>query len=397
MAEREATGNRARFLRLAHTERIIGLLRGGPVSRAELQARTGLSRATVSAIVAELRRDGVVESRPAPAPRTAGPGRPAELIGLAERNARTVGVAFYRDGLRVALGDALRQIVGVAERPFSRRMGWAERGEVAVDTLRALCAEYDVTLTGVDGVGVGVVGPVAPGRLAGRWRVAVDRLADLVGAPVYVDNNVRLAALAETIWGAAAGHDSALYLHIGEGVGGGLILGGRLYRGDSGAAGEFGHVTVDPDGPVCHCSRRGCLELYANVPAILSAAGRRGPRARDVEAGYGLTDTLADPAVAAALHRAAGYAGAVVGAALATLDVHHVVVGGLFAAAGEEVRTVFADTVRTRVLSSVAERLRVVPATLGPPGGALGAVALVHHSSPLLTGYEPLRHSTPAR
>ncbi|HEY3503189.1 MAG TPA: ROK family transcriptional regulator [Actinocatenispora sp.] len=391
-----SAGNRARFLRLAHTERIVGLLRHGPVSRAELQARTGLSRATVSAIVAELRRDGVVASRPDPQARS-GPGRPAELIGLAERNARTVGVAFYRDGLRVALGDALHQILGVTERPFPRSMGWAERGEVAVDTLRALCAEYDVTLTGVDGVGVGTVGPVAPGRLAGRWQVAVDRLAEVVGAPVYVDNNVRLAALAETIWGAAAGHDSAVYLHIGEGVGGGLVLGGRLYRGDSGAAGEFGHVTVDPDGPPCHCSRRGCLELYANVPAILTAAGRRGAAARDVEAGYGLSDALADPAMDAALKRAAGYAGAVVGAALATLDVHHVVVGGLFAAAGDEVRAVFADTVRSQVLVSVADRLRIVPAVLGAPGGALGAVALVHQSSPLLTGYEPLRHSTPDR
>ncbi|GAA4200135.1 ROK family transcriptional regulator [Actinocatenispora rupis] len=388
--------NRAHFLRLAHTERIVGLLRQGPVSRAELQARTGLSRATVSAIVAELRRDGVVAARPDPHERT-GPGRPAELIGLADRNARTVGVAFYRDGLRVALGDALHQIVGVAERPFARSTGWAERGAVAVETLRELCVEYEVTLAGVDGVGVGVVGPVAPGRLAGRWRVAVDRLAEAVGAPVYVDNNVRLAALAETIWGAAAGHDSALYLHVGEGVGGGLVLGGRLYRGDSGAAGEFGHVTVDPDGPRCHCSRRGCLELYANVPAILSAAGRRGARARDIEAGYGLAEALADPAVDAALRRAAEHAGTVVAAALATVDVHHVVVGGLFAAAGEHVRRTFADTVRSRVLASVAERLRVVPAALGAPGGALGAVALVHHSSPLLTGYEPLRHSITER
>ncbi len=109
------------------------------------------------------------------------------------------------------------------------------------------------------------------GMMRGWDGVVVPELLEAeLGAPVTVDNDANLGALAETRFGAAVGHDAVAYLRVSHGVGGGLVLGGRVVHGRAGVAGEIGHVTIDENGPVCRCGNRGCLEMYVGAGVLLS-------------------------------------------------------------------------------------------------------------------------------
>src|SRR5918992_2938697 len=101
-----------------------------------------------------------------------------------------------------------------------------------------------------------------------------DAFADEYAAPVFVDNDVNVMALGESWGGVAKGVDNLLFVKIGTGIGGGIIADGHLYRGIQGCAGDIGHICVDPEGPVCSCGNRGCLEAMAAGPAIALKAER---------------------------------------------------------------------------------------------------------------------------
>ncbi|WP_330308121.1 MULTISPECIES: ROK family protein [unclassified Streptomyces] len=132
--------------------------------------------------------------------------------------------------------------------------------------------------TQVIGVGVGVPGPIhrdtgvggvsLPGQPWSHVHAA-EEFERALGVPVTVENNTRLEGVAEARWGAGSGAVSLFYFGLSNGIGSGLILDGRLYRGAVGAAGELGHVSVGVDGPPCPCGNRGCLVLYAGIPAVL--------------------------------------------------------------------------------------------------------------------------------
>ncbi|WP_186526248.1 ROK family protein [Leekyejoonella antrihumi] len=366
-------------LRSVHVEQVLALLRSGPVSRAELGARTALSRATISSIVGDLIDQGIAVNLPPGPDRRAGSGRPAQAVALSQHRVRSVGVDFRLDGASVALADPLQQVTGTISRTHRRGLNWQDRTTIALEAIRTLCARHGVDLAAPQGIGVGVPGPVPLTPSGAPWRVMVHRLQDELAAPVYVDNNLRLSALAETIWSTRPGPASLLYFHLGRGIGGGVVIDGRLYRGATGSAGELGHVTVTENGPRCHCGKHGCLEQHAALPALLRRAGLTGDR-RAVD------QVAADPRLAGPLHDAAGLCGRVVGDALAALDICHVIVGGILAHVPDDTLTRFTDAARERLLPSIRGALQIRPSTL-QDAGALGGLALVHHNTPVLQGY----------
>ena len=193
-------------------------------------------------------------------------------------------------------------------------------------------------------------------------------LAAGLGLPVALINDGHAFALAEARLGAARGAGDVMCVVCGTGVGGGLVLGGRLHLGIDDRAGEIGHHTVAPDGPPCNCGNRGCLELFAGARAIARAAGRES--FDDVVAAA----RTGEPAAVDALARA----GALIGIAVANLTIfltpERVVVGGGVAEAGELLLGPLRDAVRRRA-GHVAplERIEIVPAALGPFAGAIGA------------------------
>jgi glucokinase len=229
----------------------------------------------------------------------------------------------------------------------------------------------------VDSVGVAVPGLVdADGsallfsNLHGDWagHPVREPLEAAFGQPVALINDGHAFALAEARLGAARGASDVVCIVLGTGIGGGLVAGGRLHLGVDDRAGEIGHHTVLLDGPACNCGNRGCLELYAGARAIARAAGKATFDEVVAAAGAG------EAASVEALERA----GMLIGVALANLTIfvapERVVVGGGVAEAGELLLGPLREEVRRRA-GNVAplERIEIVPATLGPLAGAIGA------------------------
>jgi glucokinase len=228
----------------------------------------------------------------------------------------------------------------------------------------------------VDSVGVAVPGlfddrgnvvlfPNLHGSWAGRQLLAP--LEEGLGRPVRLVNDGHAFALAEAMLGAGAGGTTVMCIVCGTGIGGGLALDGALHLGPDGRAGEFGHHTVAEDGPVCRCGNRGCLELYAGARAIAAAAG-----AASFDEALAAART-GDARAVEAIRRA----GELIGLAAANLVIFlcpdRVVVGGGVASAGDFLFDPLRASLEARARVAPLDRTAVVPATLGPSAGAIGA------------------------
>lgn len=390
------TGNPTvlRQLRYGNVERVLQVLRRqGPSSRADVATATGLSRTTLSGIVGQLLADGVVTEEPAGPP--SGRGRPVHRLTLNPRSAQAVGIEVGRERITVAIANAAHEVTAFAGTRHAQRSGAPEQAGAALELLRDLAAREGIDLAGLGGVGIGTPGPGdttgGPGDTTGstspaagvpRHRQAIaDAVSEALDVSVLADNNTRLAALGEAIWGAARGAGDALHLTLSYGVGGGLVAGGLLFRGAQGAAGELGHISVDAEGPRCWCGGHGCLEQVAAVPALLRAAGRRSWE-RFTEAFAARADT--ERAVA---DRAAHAVGRALAAASSTANPRRIVLGGEVAELGPDFLGRVEEAFRRYTATRVHRGVELVPAALGERSGALGALALVFHESPLLAGY----------
>jgi glucokinase len=248
----------------------------------------------------------------------------------------------------------------------------------------------------VEAVGLGI--PSLMDRRSGRSVLAVhlpledlpvaDVMAERLGLPVFVDNNANLATLAEHRAGAAQGAAHVLMLTLGSGIGGGLILGGELYRGSVGAAGELGHLTVDPGGPPCHghCPNRGCLESLCSGTALAREAlylARERPEsglARALAEGRPLAGPLVtelahdgDPVARIAIERVGRWLGIGLASLVNIFNPEVVVIGGGVVGAGELLLAPARAELARRALPPSRDEVRVVGAHFGIEAGMIGA------------------------
>ena len=252
------------------------------------------------------------------------------------------------------------------------------RGERSVvEQLISVARGSSQKWTAIESVGVGMPGlydpvlgttrfiPNVPGNWAGVPIAA--EVSATMQVPTRLINDARAFTLAEHQLGAGRGAGSMLGITLGTGVGGGLILGGRLYQGHDGTAGEFGHQTILPDGPLCNCGNRGCLEALAKADAIVAICGR--PTVEQcVEAAH-----AGDGKAQQGLIAAGQYLGIGVSNVLVLLSVDRVVVGGGIAAAGEILLEPLRAELRRRVFVTDVNAVEVVGAELGIWAGAIGA------------------------
>lgn len=255
--------------------------------------------------------------------------------------------------------------------------GGEDGADAVIDRLiargRELLAEWPVAAVGVGTPGLfqpdtGVV--IIFTNLPGQW-VGVpllDRLRTGLGIPVTLINDARAFTLAEGTMGAGRGAQVVAGITLGTGIGGGILIGGELFHGATGSAGEIAHQTVDPGGPMCGCGNRGCAEASARADALTSAAGRK--TVRDVYAGY----AAGDAACVAAVERAAASLGRALANVITVIGPEVIVVGGGPATKGGD--TVL-DPIRRATRSNVTlvphDAVRIVAAELGSEAGAIGA------------------------
>ena len=376
---RESSGP-LRLLRETHEERVLSVLRTrGPLTRAQLAEQTSLSRATLSSIIQTLLTKQTLTERSVSGSAVRGRGRPVSMVTLNPAGGLALGIDLGHRRIQVTISNVAHEFVASGAIACAERTPWARRLQLALDLVDNLTTRHDISLAALAGVGVGIVGPVPTDAVRSPERVALvgDTLRARFGVPVYVDNNTRLAALAEAVWGAGSGVGSALYLRLSYGVGGGLVLGGRLFAGAGGAAGELGHISVDRDGPACSCGGRGCLERYVSL-TTLQAQCDSILEARDEKA----RDLLAE---------AGTRVGEVLAAACNTVNPEVVVIGGELAETGDHLFQPLRTAFRRYTHSQVHRTVRITRAALGPDAAARGGIALVLTTSPTALDQEASR------
>ncbi|MGI5348244.1 ROK family transcriptional regulator [Streptomyces sp. CA-250714] len=368
-------------LHRANLERVVRAVRmAGSLTQAEIARTTGLSAATVSNIVRELKDAGTVEVTP-----TSSGGRRARAVSLSADAGIVVGVDFGHSHLRVAVGNLAHAVLAEDAEPIDVDASAEQGFDRAEQLVRRLVGESGISPAKVIGIGLGVPGPIdmetgvlgstaiLPGWVGTNPR---DELTARMGVPVYVDNDANLGALGEQVWGAGHGARDLAYIKVASGVGAGLVINGQIYRGPGGTAGEIGHITLDESGPVCRCGNRGCLETFTAaryvLPLLHSSHGTDLTMARVVRlAGEG------DPGCRRVIADIGRHIGSGVASLCNLLNPSRVVLGGDLAEAGDLVLGPVRDSVARYAIPSAARQLKVLPGELDSRAEVLGALALV--------------------
>ncbi|GAA1911248.1 ROK family transcriptional regulator [Streptomyces sodiiphilus] len=368
-------------LHRANLERVVRAVRSaGALTQAEIARTTGLSAATVSNIVRELKDMGTVDVRT-----TSASGRRARSVSLSTEAGIVVGVDFGHSHLRVAVGNLAHQVLAEEAEPFDVDSSAAHGFDRAEEMVGRLLGMAEVDRDKIVGIGLGVPGPidVETGRLGSTailpgWRGTNPReeLSSRTGVPVHVDNDANLGALGELVWGSGRGVADLAYIKVASGLGAGLVINGQIYRGPGGTAGEIGHITLDESGPVCRCGNRGCLETFTAarhvLPLLYATHGTDLTMPRVVQLAR-----EGDPGCRRVVADIGRHIGSGVAQLCNLLNPSRVVLGGDLAEAGEIALAPIRDSVGRYAIPSAARRLTLVAGALGGRAEVLGALALV--------------------
>ncbi len=368
-------------LHRANLERVVRAVRmAGSLTQAEIARSTGLSAATVSNIVRELKDGGTVEVTP-----TSAGGRRARSVSLSGDAGIVVGVDFGHTHLRVAVGNLAHQVLAEEAEPLDVDASSAQGLDRAEQLVSRLIAGTGLSQDKVVGVGLGVPAPIdvetgtlgstaiLPGWAGTNPR---DDLAQRLGVPVHVDNDANLGALGELVWGSGRGVADLAYIKVADGVGAGLVISGQIYRGPGGTAGEIGHITLDESGPVCRCGNRGCLETFAAARYILPLLRSSHGEDLTIERMVQLARD-GDPGCRRVIADVGRHIGSGVANLCNLINPSRMVLGGHLAEAGELVLGPIRESVARYAIPSAARQLAVMPGALGGRAEVLGALALV--------------------
>ncbi|MFB4297695.1 ROK family protein [Actinomadura sp. NTSP31] len=374
------------------------------ISRAEIAERTGLTPQTVSGIVKKLLAEGIV--REDGSSRVAGLGKPRTRLRINADAGCAVGLHFDPVGLACVVVDLVGRPLVLKRTPTPVGAQPAEVVAAMADLAGHVLAEAAVPRDRVLGLGLASPGPidqnrgmvVAPPKLANWSHVPMKQLlSEAAGLPVTLDNDATAAAIGERWSGAGRGVANFAYFFFGTGIGGGLILNHQVHRGGSLNAAEFGHTSVEPDGPRCYCGNHGCLESLISPDAITAETHRRLAEAGTgsaLEAPFqsdpGTVDHAAvrhaaaagDPLATAVIREAAERVASVAVNVANITDVDLIVLGGHGIRHVEALyRDAVAQALATRPLSRHIRVADVAVSPLGPDAAVVGAASLVLHAT----------------
>jgi predicted NBD/HSP70 family sugar kinase len=363
---------------------LTALRERGAMSRAELARYARVAPSTITAVVQDLVAEGlIVGSAGGPAGASAQrgrTGRPGLMLTLNPGSGAVAGIEFCYRSVRVLLCDLAHNVIGSGERELPEGHTSAVALPVARRLVEELLADAGLAFGALIGAGISLPGPVQhrpdvvkPSEILPRWQGVTGReIAGVLGVRVSIDNDTNLAALGEHLWGAGQGCDDCVTIKFHYGIGCGLFVNGTLVRGGAGGAGEIGHITVDERGPLCRCGKRGCLDSYAAIPAILDAL--RPQHGKLTLAGLMRLLADGDPGAVRVVGDAAGLVGAQLATVCHLLAPQRVVIVGAMARAGEFALGPLRAALRRDIAPN--DMPDVVLGTLGTRHTALGAVAL---------------------
>lgn len=382
--------NLSLVLRLIHTQ--------SPVSRAQLAVITGLNKSTVSSLVDELLARNLVHETGS---NTGGAGRPATLLEMNPQAGSIIGVELGVDFVSVAVTDFLGNIL------WRRREDadpTEDQEKMINQTLRIVKEAMAVgKKKNYHFLGLGLATPGTVDLNEGvlifapnlHWRnVPFGKIfSEQTKLKVFVENDANAAAIAEHLFGAARHSQDFLCVFAGVGIGGGLFLNGKLYRGRNGYAGEIGHspIMAEPSQTVCHCGNRGCWETYANQYSIIQRVQARLEVKRTsiiprlmAEQNAALTIPLIKQAADAGDLEAIDSfteAGHAMGQGFAGLinifNPEKIILGGPLSIAGEYLLPAIKETVTRHSLPEIIQQAEVLLSPFGPDASLIGAIAIV--------------------
>lgn len=382
--------------RTTNKNAVINLIRftSGGISRADLARKLGISRAAVTAIINELIEKEIVRET------SNGPitgGRRSKLLGINAGGGHTVGVDIGATHVGLIVTDLSAQVLHELEVSFDIGQGPETCLAKIDDLLRELLVKADLRLDQILAIGVGVPGPVvaeagavvAPPIMPGWDNFPIlHHLNSLWHCPIALNNDAELGALGEWAYGAGRNERHLLYIKVGYGVGAGVLIDGKIYRGASGSAGEIGHITILDQGPVCTCGNVGCLESLAGGRAIADKARmavQSGQRRTQLAQNNSRTKQITAFEVAAAarmgdlvaqeiITEAGDYLGIAIANLINVVNPGTIVVGGGVAQMGDLFLEPIRRSAHERSLRAAVQNLRITAATLGRRSTSMGAV-----------------------
>lgn len=351
------------------------------VPRSDLAPYTGLSRTAIGNIVDELVKEGIVLQEE----HRMGDDRRTTLLSFNATAGYVLGSTLGSQHLTVVLADLSGQPLQHLEIPFSIAKGPEEGLPLLGKLLKIFVAQQQIPWEMIVGVGLGIISPLAlmPQRAAlpaafARWaNVNIQQvLEDDLGVPVYLDNDGNMGALGESRYGAGRNEGDMIYVKVGSGISGGIILNQQIYRGYTGSAGEIGHIPVDLHGRLCQCGRSGCLETVASRNGIVLEVQRFSPTLTTlpqvIEAAR-----AGDAACCGALTRAGKYLGFVLAGLVNTLNPSLIVLDGSVMQAGELILSSLRAAVETHSLPASFANTRISLAECNGLAMPLGSIATI--------------------
>jgi glucokinase-like ROK family protein len=368
------------------------------ISRADLADRMGLTRAAVTIIINDLIANGIILNKES---RSTTSGRPPVELEINPNQGFVGAVDIGARHLSVALGDFSARILEEIEVPFHVDKGPKECLQEADKILGELLQMRGLLSANLAAIGVGVPGPViadkgmvmAPPIMPGWDRFPIRAtLESQWGTAVTLNNDAELGALGEWAYGAGRGEKNLAFIKVGSGIGAGLIVNQQIYGGNTGSAGEIGHLTVDENGPLCACGNHGCLEAFAGGHAIASqarklvASGKRtllsennldSITARDVAEAARRGDLTAQEII----KRSGTFVGIAIAGLINLINPSTVIIGGGVAQVGDLLTGPIRQAVRERSLRASEHSVRITTAMLGRRSSLMGALVQAIHAA----------------
>jgi len=371
------TGLRARTRDDVRRRALAALHERGPQSRTDLADLLGLPKTTTALVVGELLAAGAIVEQPGrPRGAGSGSGRPAGVLVATGPTTPVVGIDIGHRHVRVALTDRDARIVGETSAELDVDREATRALDRTAELLDGLLARAELDAADVRAATAGIPGPIdsttgmvqSPTILAG-W-VGLDLPAELrsrTGLDVHIDNDANLGALGELTAGAGREHRDFIYVKASNGIGAGLVLGGAVYRGAGGMAGEIGHTQLDPNGEWCRCGNRGCLEATVSVEVVRR---QLEPLGIDPLAAQDVTHPVARKVLAES-GRTVGRVVANLGNAL---NPTAVILGGDLSATGDAFLDGVRESIERLAQPGTGGTVEVVVASLGRRAELIGAL-----------------------